>query len=299
VAIYPVSKLTAAKEYKCFKEVMTLLGNVTVRVVAVSVDNAAMNRKFYVDYLCGGTLKTHVVNIVTGQPLFLLFDPVHNLKNIYNNFQARKSFESPPLSNSLPDGCTATFSDIVQLYELESTMPLKKAHALTLSALHPKSVEKTSVKLPVSVFSESTRDAMHFYCSKEGKTSWKGTADFITLITKLWNVLNVKTRTKGKHKRAYTMDPVLSSFDWKLQFLHEFADFLQRWEDSKKSGLSRETFLAVRHSCLTISECASYLLDKLCFSYVLLGHLQSDPIESRFGWYRQLSGAIYFISYHC
>ena len=154
MAIYPVSKLTAAKEYKCFKEVMTLLSNVTVRVVAVSVDNAAMNRKFYVDYLCGGTLKTHVVNIVTGQPLFLLFDPVHNLKNIYNNFQARKSFESPPLSNSLPDGCTATFSDIVQLYELESTMPLKKAHALTLSALHPKSVEKTSVKLPVSVFSE-------------------------------------------------------------------------------------------------------------------------------------------------
>jgi len=89
-------------------EVMTLLGNVTVCVVAVSVDNAAVNRKFYVDFLCGGTLKTHIANTVTGQPLFLLFDPVHNLKNIYNNFQARKSFECPPLSNSLPDGCTAS-----------------------------------------------------------------------------------------------------------------------------------------------------------------------------------------------
>ena len=108
VAIYLVSKLTAAKEYECFKEVMTLLGNVTVCVVAVSVDNAAVNRKFYVDFLCGGTLKTHIANTVTGQPLFLLFDPVHNLKNIYNNFQARKSFECPPLSNSLPDGCTAS-----------------------------------------------------------------------------------------------------------------------------------------------------------------------------------------------
>jgi len=107
-------------------------------------------------------------------------------------------------------------------------MPLKKVHVLTLSALHPKSVEKTSVKLAVSVFSESTRDAMHPFCNKEGKTSWKGTADFITLITKLWNVLNVKTRTKGKHQRDYTMDPVLSSFDWKLQFLREFSDFLQR-----------------------------------------------------------------------
>jgi hypothetical protein len=29
---------------------------------------------------------------------------------------------------------------------------------------------------------------------------------------------------------------------------------------------------------------------------VLLGHLQSDPIESRFGWLRQMSGANYYIS---
>ena len=29
---------------------------------------------------------------------------------------------------------------------------------------------------------------------------------------------------------------------------------------------------------------------------MLLGHLQSDAIESRFGWLRQLSGANYFIS---
>jgi len=37
-------------------------------------------------------------------------------------------------------------------------------------------------------------------------------------------------------------------------------------------------------------------VDKLDFAYVLLGHLQSDAIESRFGWLRQLSGANYFIS---
>ena len=32
------------------------------------------------------------------------------------------------------------------------------------------------------------------------------------------------------------------------------------------------------------------------FSFVLLGNLQSDPIENRFGWLRQLSGANYYIS---
>ncbi len=31
-------------------------------------------------------------------------------------------------------------------------------------------------------------------------------------------------------------------------------------------------------------------------SWILLGKFQSDSLESRFGWYRQLSGANYFIS---
>ena len=296
VAMFPMCKLTAEKEHKCFKEVMATLHSISVRVVAVSVDNAAVNRKFYGDYLCNGSLSTHIIDSVTGQPIYLLFDPVHNLKNIYNNFLARKVFVCPPMAENLPDGCRAAFDDIIALHDLEATMPLKKAHRLTVSALHPKSVEKTSVQLAVSVFSESTRDALEFYSAKEGRTTWKGTAAFLSLIIKLWNVLNVKTRSKGRHKRDYTMDPVRSSFDWKLQFLREFAQFLEQWERSKMQGLSRETFLAVRHTCLSLADCASYLLDKLGFSYVLLGHLQSDAIESRFGWLRQMSGANYYVS---
>lgn len=75
---------------------MATLHSISVRVVAVSVDNAAVNRKFYGDYLCNGSLSTHIIDSVTGQPIYLLFDPVHNLKNIYNNFLARKVFVCPP-----------------------------------------------------------------------------------------------------------------------------------------------------------------------------------------------------------
>jgi len=137
------------------------------------------------------------------------------------------------------------------------------------------------------------KQIIKFDCVNEGKATWQGTASFLLLVIKLWNVLNVKTRSKGKHKRDYTMDPVRSSADWKLQFLCEFADVLQRWENSKAPVLSRETFLAVCHTCLSLAECATYLLDKLDFAYVLLGHLQSDA-ESRFGWLWQMSGANYF-----
>ena len=219
VSIYPMSKLTAAKQLECFYEVMTLLRSVLLNVVVISVDNASTYRKFLVDCLCDGELKTHVTDPVTGQPIFLIFDPVHDLKNVYNNFQSGKLFDCPSMTSNLPSGCTAHLQHIIDLYNLESVMSLKKAHRLSPAALQPKSIEKTSVKLATSVFCESTRDALQFYASNEHKPEWNGTADFISLVVKLWNVMNVKSRTKGKHKRDITKDLVRSSLDWKLDFL--------------------------------------------------------------------------------
>ena len=108
--------------------------------------------------------------------------------------------------------------------------------------------------------------------------------------------MNMKTKSKGKNKHQLTMHPIRSSLDWKIEFLREFAAFLELWENSKTPGLSPETFLALRHTCLSLADCAAYLLDRLGFSFVLLGQLQSDAIESRFGWLGQLSGANYYIS---
>ena len=39
-----------------------------------------------------------------------------------------------------------------------------------------------------------------------------------------------------------------------------------------------------------------HLLEEKGFEYVLLGLITSDPIEKRFGWYRQLGGANYYLS---
>jgi len=59
-------------------------------------------------------------------------------------------------------------------------MTLKKARKLTPAALQPKSIEKMSVKLATSVFSESTRDALRFYAEHENKAEWNGTAFLLT-----------------------------------------------------------------------------------------------------------------------
>lgn len=151
VAIYPINKLSAEKPNACYQEVMTTPRSLPINITAVSVDNAAVNRKFLVDYLCNGQIRSHVIDAVTGQPIYLIIDPTHNIKNLYNNFQARKVFECPIMKDNLPDGCVAKFSDIIELHNLETPMALKKAHKQTPYVLDPRNVEKTSVKLAVSV----------------------------------------------------------------------------------------------------------------------------------------------------
>lgn len=61
-------------------------------------------------------------------------------------------------------------------------------------------------------------------------------------------------------------------------------------------GFSKPTFLASSHTCRAIVSLTRYLLNTIGFQYVLMGKIQSDCIEERFGWIRQLSGANYLIS---
>jgi len=163
-----MDKLTAVKLFDCYNEVMSLLRRIAMTIVPILVDNAATNRKFFIDCLCGGNLSRSILDPVTGQPMFLIFDPVHTIKNVYNNFQGQKVFECLPMDCNLPAGCTADFSHIVQLSGMESTMSLKKAHRLTPITLQPRSIKKTSVKLAVSVFCESTHNALQHYAAHDG-----------------------------------------------------------------------------------------------------------------------------------
>ena len=71
---------------------------------------------------------------------------------------------------------------------------------------------------------------------------------------------------------------------------------MEAWEKYSDLGLTKETFLALRQTCIAMSHLAKYLIEKLHFSYVLLRSVQSDALESRFGWYRQLSGGNYYLS---
>lgn len=228
VSIYPVKALNAETLFKCYHETMTLVHCVGFKVVALIVDNASCNRKFYEHHLCGGEMKLKILNEWTDDDLFLIIDPTHNVKNLYNNFQSKKLFVCPSTTHDDGNEFTAKFEDIHDIYDLEMSKPLRIAHKLSLNVLNPKSIERTSMKYAAAIFHESTINGLRHY----GKTE---TAQFLEMVLKAWNIMNVRTPYVGQAKRDPTKEPVKSSHDPKLVFLLEFADFLERWKASKVS----------------------------------------------------------------
>jgi hypothetical protein len=107
----------------------------------------------------------------------------------------------------------------------------------------------------------------------------------------------VKNPRAGFQKRDDTRRPISINDKDQSLFLEAFASWLCEWEQMpKKNTLTRETFIAVKQTAAALSELADYLLLVKGLKFVCLGMINSDPLEKRFGWFRQLSGANYFAS---
>ncbi len=296
VALYPVNNLDSNKLEQTFTQVMTSLAKIDIVVQAVSVDNATPNRRFYVK-LCQGDLQVAFDHpTIPNDKLFLLFDSVHNFKNIFNNFNNRKEFVAPDFEGKKMH---ANFSHIEALYEFELGKPVKMAYKLSEKVLHPSAIEKTNVMLADSLFHDSTINALKFY-GQDKNPEWEKTALFLEEIRKWWNAVNVKNPLHGPRKRDARFSP-LSENDWTTaEYLNKFANWLEKWQegckgkDPKMKGLTSETFLAMIQTTRGLVKASAHLIEDKGYSY--LGKFQSDPLERRFGWYRQLCGANYFIS---
>ena len=294
VALFPVEKLTANKLNTCFLSVIKQLVETKFDVLAILVDNHPINRSFFVNILCEGSLRPYIQNpLLPDRKLFLVFDTTHTMKNIFNNFERKKVFSLPKFNDLQIESICPNFHHCIELFILEENLPLKYAHKLRKNYLAPRSIEKVSVKPSLSIFHESTANALDVYAPKYNN-SWTDTSAFIRLVIKLWNILNVKTTHLGKLKRDSSKDVITSHNDWKLCHLTSFCDFLDVWERDGV-GLTKETFLALKSSLRALIELTQHML-LIGFNYVRLGSMQSDPLESRLGWYRQLSGSNYYIS---
>jgi hypothetical protein len=192
----------------------------------------------------------------------------------------------------------ASLQHLRDLYAMESAKPLRYAHQLNDKVLNPKPIERSKVSLADRFFHDSTIFALEYYADKEQHPEWRRTSNFLSLIRRFWNCVNVQSPCAASMKRDSRRSVVSKDDLSQIVFLKSFADWLRDWKntcDSKKA-LTRETFSSLIHFVDSVTDLTSYVLQEFNYSYVLLGHVNSDPLEGRFSWYRQLSGANYFVS---
>jgi len=104
----------------------------------------------------------------------------------------------------------------------------------------------------------------------------------------------------GSEKRDCHRDIVSKeNLQQKTSFLRAFVDWLHAWEEistETKSGLTSETFQAAKHTSEGLATLLEFLIVESKQPYVLLGKIQSDRLEGRFGKLRQMTGGNMFAS---
>lgn len=309
--IVPLRGATGNILHKLLMEVICGLEKIGYKVICVVTDNNRVNRNAMEQFSSALTSDSpafvypHPCD--PKRPLFFVIDPVHILKCVRNNWIKQRNhqrcFYFPEFEQQTASErrmLSASFGTIVDVYNLEVGQLLRHAYTLSRKALFPSNLEKQNVKLALQVLNDTVPPAVREIGGKNNLCHVEGTATFIEIMVKWWKIVNVKTPSKGARLRDEFQEPVFSLSDRKVDFLYNLLDWMEEWKERTKgcdSGtLTKETHAALYQTTQGLIEISRYCLDELKLTYVLLGKIQTDCLEDRFGKYRQLAGAQYHVS---
>lgn len=286
VKMLPVHKLDSQFMFDQTQELLSNIKQADGSVVSIICDNNRINQSFFKLFPLKSPWETT-------DNIFLLYDFVHVMKNIRNNWLTEKTgqivFEH--------DGAemTAKWEHIIKLQKLEDG-GLMKMSKLNYQSANPKPIERQKVQICLNVFCEETKEALKQHPGMKDENV-DGTVVFISKVIEFWKIMNVKTAFEDKRLKDPLRAAIYSHEDMRLKTLHEFADFalqLQSQQGKREKKFTRDTALAIQHTCNGIIELTKYLLESS--EFVLLGKFTTDPIEKAFSKLRQGSGGTYFIN---
>ena len=150
----------------------------------------------------------------TRDNMFLLFDFVHLLKNIRNNWITEATQELVFTRDGKE--YTARWADLIKLQKLESSN-LTKMSKLSEVSVTPKPIERQRVSTVLEVFNEKTIAALKEH-SKMGEDV-EGTIAFLQMILDFWKIVNVKGPYEDIKLRDPLRAPIRSPADRNLELL--------------------------------------------------------------------------------
>ena len=87
ISLTPVQIMSSAELSKLMLQVITNVTNAGLRIVSIISDNNVVNRKSFMLISGSDTLRPYIMNPVKpSQNIFILFDTVHLLKCVRNNW---------------------------------------------------------------------------------------------------------------------------------------------------------------------------------------------------------------------
>lgn len=291
--IVPIHRLTADLLYHQTLSLLRIISSAGGKVIALLSDNLSTNRKFH------SLLRTNFPSpnlfkiphpIDEGQFLYLLFDSVHLIKSIRNNWITEKSQEIAFTPPGKSDTVVAKWSDIADVYRSECQNPLKRT-TLTSMALCPSNFDRQKVSLALQVFNDKTVAAL----SQDGKEE---TACFVYHMTRMWKILNVKSTTAHLHLNDEDRKPVSVTNRHPLSVLKEIWSCFSKMSIKRKRrlSLSAETSNSLLQTIDGLIDLCHHLLDDNSVQFVLLGAFQSDSLEGEFGAIRGMFGGLYHVA---
>lgn len=282
----PVYRLDSAFQHDQSLKILNGIAESGGTTVAIICDNNKVNQKFFTkfDLSCPWC---------TTDNLFLLYDYVHLIKSIRNNWLTEKMQE---LSFS-DDGVTklAKWSDLKILHNFEKENIVKLSR-LNDIALAPKPVERQNVSTCLRVFCDETLNALKTHPLLENV---EGTIAFLSIFISFFKIVNVKGPYEALRLRDENRAVISSVDDDQLTTLIKMADMVEKMMPEKqghrKRQLTKDTARALSHTCRGLVDLTKYLL-RTTHEYVCLGQFTSDPLEKVFSKLRQGSGGTYFIN---
>lgn len=152
------------------------------------------------------------------------------------------------------------------------------------------------VDLAAQALSGTVADALKL----SGGPAAQKTSQFIGLVNKFFDVLNVNNFDEGKRTRNVFKDPIRPG-DHRMKWLQdEFLSFLNKWEESvqnrtgdftqaerNKMLLRTETLLGIKFTVKSFIEMTKWLFANTTVKSFLSEKISQDPLEKFFGVQRQ------------
>ena len=290
VKLLPVANLTADFLYSQFNPIAEAIKEVeNAKVLAIITDGQQVNQKLF------RQLNTSYDEPWLGaDTTFLMFDYVHLLKCIRNNWLSEKCGQLQFSWDG--NSYTAKWEDLKQLFQCEAGNLLRLSK-LTYKAVYPSPIEKQNVTYCLQVFCDETIAALET-CSQT--TAANDTILFLKLIVKFWKIVNVHNKGTDVQLNDERRAVISSADDERLSFLQNLAAMAEGMTAGNRhhrmKQLTKETGTMFAHICKGFVNLAKYLLLDKNVTFVLFGWFSTDPLEKYFSKLRQGSGGTYFIN---